>query len=91
MRVQTLLHRVLAVAIPNWLDSLILFSDERMLNLGRAASFGSAQSFGRMQRLPDACGMLSATPQREFEEEKDRWSGQSVGRAEVFPSVLRGS
>lgn len=43
------------------MDSLILFGDERMLNLGRVASSGSAQSFGEMQGLPVACGMLSAT------------------------------
>lgn len=43
------------------MDSLILFGDERMLNLRRVASFGSTQSFGEMQRLPDVCGMLSAT------------------------------
>lgn len=43
------------------MDSLILFGDERMLNLRKAASFGSAQSSDKMQQLPDVRGVLSAT------------------------------
>ena len=65
------------------MDSLLLFGDERTLNLRRAASFGAAQSFGEMQRLPDACGMLSAAHysvgfrRRRTDRVDGRWEEQS--------------